>query len=67
MKLYYNCAVSDMPFNCQDGGEEVEEESEGGRAHGSVAGGKGAGVSCSAHCTLHTSHCTLQGTRPVCS
>ena len=46
VKLYYNCAVSDMPFNCQDGGEEVEgeREGEGGRAQGGGAGGKGEGV-----------------------
>ena len=44
VKLYYNCAVSDMPFNCQDGGEEVEREREGGMAEGGGAGAKGEGV-----------------------
>ena len=66
VKVNYSCTVSDMPFNCQDGGEEVEGENEGGTAQGGGAGGKGEGVLCSvnftlpsAHCKLYTSHCTL--------
>ena len=34
VKVNYSCTVSDMPFNCQDGGEEVEGENEGGTAQG---------------------------------
>ena len=71
VKVNYSCTVSDMRFNCQDGGEEVEGKREGGTAQGGGAGGirRRCFVQCklhtaictlqTVHFTLHTSHCTL--------
>ena len=67
MNIVLKFAISDVPFNCQDGGGEVEGGSQGGREQRGRAGGKGGGASCSANCTLQTDNCTLCHWQDVCS
>ena len=77
VKVNYSCTVSDMPFNCQDGGSrgregrwgrrrEVEQEvKEKGFCEVQTSHCHLHTANCTlhtSHFTLHTSHCTLQGT-----
>ena len=67
VKVNYSCTVSDMPFNCQDGGSRGREGrwDGAGRWRSEVEQEVFCAVQTShchlhtANCTLHTSHCTL--------